>query len=165
MKPRKLRMICAGVMVLLLSNVNLAGHSPAITHAKTVAAELADHHLEDQPYVVEYYYKARWGHAEEFIQLFRKNHFPVLAKQIDEGRINRVTGARPMHHGTEDGRWDYRVTIVWKNVQVAHSQWENEKAKLKELYPDQESFQKEEQRRFRILLAHWDLPIESVDLE
>jgi hypothetical protein len=32
----------------------------------------------DEPYVVEYYYKAKWGHAEEFLALFKKNHYPVL---------------------------------------------------------------------------------------
>ena len=35
----------------------------------------------------------------------------------------------------------------------------------KQLYPDQDSFKKEEQRRFEILEAHWDLPIKEVDLE
>ncbi len=44
----------------------------------------------DKPFVVEYYYKAKWGHAEEFIRLFRKNHYPVLKKQVDSGRMLRV---------------------------------------------------------------------------
>ena len=26
----------------------------------------------DRPFVVEYYYKAKWGYAEEFIRLFKK---------------------------------------------------------------------------------------------
>ena len=37
---------------------------------------------KDQPYVIEYYYKAKWGHAEEFLALFKKNHYPVLKKEI-----------------------------------------------------------------------------------
>jgi len=32
------------------------------------------------------------------------------------------------------------------------------------LYPDQETFKKEEQRRFEILLAHWDVPVSPVPL-
>jgi hypothetical protein len=35
----------------------------------------------------------------------------------------------------------------------------------KQLWPDQSTYQKEEQRRFEILLSHWDLPIRTVDLE
>src|SRR5436189_3073748 len=67
-----------------------------------------------EPFVVEYYYKTRWGFADEFIRLFKKNHFPVLKREIELGHIQRVTAEAPRFHGTEDGRWDYRVTLVWK---------------------------------------------------
>ena len=33
---------------------------------------------EGKPFVVEYYYKAKWGHADEFLRLFKKNHYPIL---------------------------------------------------------------------------------------
>ncbi len=36
---------------------------------------------------------------------------------------------------------------------------------IKQLYPDQDTYKKEEQRRFEILDAHWDLPIKDVDLD
>ena len=68
-----------------------------------------------QPFVAEYYYTARWGHADEFIRLFKKNHLPVLKKQIETGRILRVSAVKPRYHATEDWRWDYRVTIVFKD--------------------------------------------------
>ena len=119
---------------------------------------------QERPFVVEYYYKARWGHADEFIDLFRKNHWPVLKKQIEGGRILHVTAARPRYHTTEDGRWDYRITIVFRDVWAAHEH-ADEAALKRELFPDQETFRREEQRRFEILLAHWDLPIEDVDLD
>ena len=118
----------------------------------------------DQPYAVEYYYKARWGYADEFIRLFKKNHYPVLKKQIEAGRILRVTAVRPRYHSPEDGRWDYRVTIVFKDVNAAHDS-RGEEAVIKQLYPDQEAFRREEQRRFEILIAHWDVPIVTVDLD
>jgi len=38
-------------------------------------------YANDKPYVIEYYYKAKWGHAEEFIALFKKNHYPVLKRK------------------------------------------------------------------------------------
>ncbi|HXG65550.1 MAG TPA: hypothetical protein VNO70_10610, partial [Blastocatellia bacterium] len=59
---------------------------------------------------------------------------------------------------------DYRVTIVFKNVAVA-SDNSGEEAIIKQLYPDQETFRREEQRRFEILIAHWDVPIVPVTLE
>ena len=117
----------------------------------------------DEPFVAEYYYKAKWGYADEFIMLFKKNHFPVLKKQIETGRIISVTATKPRYHGTEDGRWDYRVTIVFKNAAVANDA-SGEAAIIKRLYPDQDTFKREEQRRFEILLAHWDVPVVGVDL-
>lgn len=119
---------------------------------------------KDQPYVVEYYYKTKWGYTDEFLRLFKKNHYPVLKKQIETGRILEVRAERPRYHTTEEGRWDYRVTIVFKNVAVAMDS-SSEEAIIKQLYPDQETFRREEQRRFEILLAHWDVPIVGVSLD
>jgi hypothetical protein len=124
----------------------------------------AETRASDKPFVAEYYYTARWGHADEFIQLFKKNHWPVLKKQIETGRILKVTAVKPRYHATEDGRWDYRVTIVFKDVAAAHDA-STEEAIKKQLFPDQETFKKEEQRRFEILKAHWDVPLEDVDLD
>jgi hypothetical protein len=118
----------------------------------------------DKPYVIEFYYKTKWGHADEFITLFRKNHYPLLKKELEMGRLLKVTAVAPVYHTTEDGRWDYRVTIVYRNAAVANDGYDSTTLQ-KQLFPDQETYKKEEQRRFEILEAHWDLPIKDVDLE
>lgn len=118
----------------------------------------------EQPYAIEYYYKAKWGHAEEFLALFKKNHYPVLKKEMELGRMLKVTMVTPRYHMTEDDRWDYRVTIVFKNAAIANDNFDSSTI-IKQLYPDQETYKKEEQRRFEILDAHWDLPIKDVDLD
>jgi hypothetical protein len=129
------------------------------TQQSAMAAE-----TKEQPYVIEYYYKAKWGHAEEFLALFKKNHYPVLKKEIELGRMLKVSMAVPRYHTTEDGRWDYRVTIVFKSAAIANDNFDSS-ALIKQLFPDQESYKKEEQRRFEILEAHWDLPIKDLDLD
>jgi hypothetical protein len=131
------------------------------THASAQPAAAAK---DDAPYVVEYYYTAKWGYADEFIRLFKKNHYPVLKKQLATGRILRISAVKPRFHATEDGRWDYRVTLVFKNVSAATGA-SGEDALKRQLFPDQDSYQREEQRRFEILLAHWDVPIAEVALE
>ena len=65
-------------------------------------------------------------------------------------------------HGTEDGRWDYRVTIRFKNSTLATTANPAEESMIKELWPDQATYNREEQRRFEILLAHWDLPVTDI---
>ncbi|MGC2193279.1 MAG: hypothetical protein WA628_01300 [Terriglobales bacterium] len=71
---------------------------------------------------------------------------------------------QPRYHTTEDGRWDYRVTIVFKNATVANEAFDEDALK-RQLFSDQEAYLHEEQRRFSILEAHWDLPIKTVDPE
>ncbi len=118
----------------------------------------------DQPYVVEYYYKVRWGHQEEFLALFRKNHLPLLKQEMEMGRILSIKIETPANHMTEDARWDFRVTLVFKNSTVATTAFDEEALKRK-LFPDQATFKAEEQRRFEILLAHWDLPVTELPTE
>ena len=116
----------------------------------------------DQPYTVEYYYKVQWGHQQEFLQLFLKNHYPLLKKVVESGRMISVKIETPANHMTEDARWDYRVTIKFKNSTAATTANADEESLIKQLWPDQETFKREEQRRFEILLAHWDLPVTDI---
>src|SRR5690242_21162417 len=116
----------------------------------------------DQPYTVEYYYKVQWGHQQEFLQLFLKNHYPLLKKIVESGRILSVKIETPAIHMTEELRWDYRVTIRFKNSTAATTANPQEESLIKQLWPDQETYKREEQRRFEILLAHWDLPVTDV---
>jgi hypothetical protein len=116
----------------------------------------------NQPYTMEYYYKVQWGHQQEFLNLFLKNHYPLLRKEVEGDRILSVKIETPANHMTEDSRWDYRVTLVFKNSTVATSTNPDEPALIKQLWPDQATFTREEQRRFEILLAHWDLPVTDV---
>jgi len=116
----------------------------------------------DQPYTMEFYYKTQWGHQQEFMQLFLKNHYPLLRKLVDSGRVLAVKIETPANHMTEDARWDYRVTIQYKNSTLATTANPDEDRLIKQLWPDQDTYKREEQRRFEILLAHWDLPLTDI---
>jgi hypothetical protein len=116
----------------------------------------------NDPYAMEYYYKVQWGHQQEFLQLFLKNHYPLLLKNVQSGRMLAVKIEQPANHTTEDGRWDFRVTIRFKNSTMATTANPDEERFIRELWPDQERYQREEQRRFEILLGHWDLPVTDI---
>jgi len=131
---------------------------PATLPAQTAADN------SGKPFVIEYYYKAKWGYADEFLQLFKKNHYPLLKKQVEMGRMLKVWMDQPRYHTTEDGRWDYRVTIVFKNSSAANEPFDEDALK-KQLWPDQATYAKEEQRRFEVLAGHWDVPSKTVDLD
>jgi len=140
----------------IFAGLALAATAP-VSRAQQSAAQ-------EQPYVVEYSYKAKWGHADEFLALFKKNHLPVLRKEIELGRILKVTVVAPRLHASEDARWDYRVVIVFRNAAIANDNFDSGPI-IKQLFPDQDTYKKEEQRRFEILESHTDVPIKDVDVD
>jgi hypothetical protein len=156
---KQMAAVLFGGLLVVIAAVAIAGFSTVRAEQSSASPE-----AKEQPYVVEYYYKAKWGHADEFLTLFKKNHYPVLKKEMELGRMLKVTMVAPRFHATEDGRWDFRVTIVFKNAAIANDNFDSA-ALIKQLYPDQETYKREEQRRFEILDAHWDLPIRDVNLE
>jgi hypothetical protein len=56
-----------------------------------------------------------------------------------------------------------RFTIVYRDLAAAYES--TSEALIKELYPDQATFRKEEQRRFELLLEHLDVPVPIDDLK
>ena len=130
------------------------------------AALFAPRHVTAQPpappYTVEYYYKVQWGHFDEFMELYRRNHYPILEREREMGRILSMSVAFPQYHAGESSRWDMRFTIVWKDAATANDGFDPS-AIIQELYPEQEKFRAEEQRRFEILLEHIDVPVRVED--
>jgi hypothetical protein len=114
-------------------------------------------------FTIESYYKVKWGHAAEFISLWKKNHYPLLKKSLENGDIISISASEPKFHSGEDTRWDFRVTVVFKTVNLAFQE-DLLDAYKKQLFPDAEALQQSEQYRFELLLAHWDIETENDDL-
>ncbi len=114
-------------------------------------------------FTIENYYKVRWGYAEEFIDLWKRNHYPLLKKAQQKGDIVSIKAEKPRQHSSEDSRWDFRVIIVFRTMQNAFDPNLTEPYK-KQLYPDLEKLKQDEQHRFQLLLAHWDVLTEEVNL-
>jgi hypothetical protein len=110
---------------------------------------------------VWYFYKVRWGHQDEFVELFKKNHLPVLKAQQEAGRMTAVRTFVPTYHGDGRADWTFAVAITFRDT-AAMMAPSGEDAIVKRLYPDQATFKKEEQRRFEILDAHWDVPLNEL---
>jgi hypothetical protein len=119
---------------------------------------------QDESFTIENYYKAKWGYADEFIDLWKRNHYPLLKKAQEKGDIIKVSAEKPILHSGEDTRWDFKVTIVFKNTQLAFDPDLTTPYK-KQLYPDTEKLVRDEQHRFELLLAHWDVMVENVELK
>jgi hypothetical protein len=111
------------------------------------------------PVTVAYFYRVRWGAQEEFLELFERNHWPLLREQLAAGRFLDVQVYVPRFHGDGRADWTVMVTITYRDwaAMEAHS----EAAIAARLFPDQARYQAEERHRFDLLEAHWDVPLES----
>ena len=113
-----------------------------------------------EPKTTWYFYTVKWGLQGEFLDLFQRNHYPILKAQLDAGVYTRVRTLVPENHG--DGRADW--TFAVELVRAAKPPAFDEDAALLKLFPDQAKFKREEQRRFELLVAHWDVPLNVVDM-
>jgi hypothetical protein len=113
---------------------------------------------------VWYFYKVKWGFQDEFVDLFRRNHLPVLKEEMKSGRIKDVKTVVPTYHGDGRADWTFAVVITFRDAAALLGPSDDE-AIQRRLFPDRAKFLKEEQRRFEILDAHWDVPLNQVDLD
>ena len=114
------------------------------------------------PVRVAYFYKTRWGAHAEFVDLFTRNHWPLLREQLAAGRFLDVTLEVPRFHGDGRADWDVLVTITYRDWTAIETHSEAEIAAR--LFPDQATYRVEEQHRFELLEAHWDSPLEALAL-
>ena len=142
-----------GCVVMLAALVMFHPH-------RTLNAHEAD---APKPAINEFYYRVKWGYFDEFMTLFRKNHYPILLRLQEEGVILDMYASYPASHASESERWDMRFTVVLADSRHTYEYMYGPEL-IKELYPDQETFKKEEQRRFALLEDHRDIPVKMDDL-
>lgn len=142
----------------VLSTLALPGH--ARVDAQAPAAQAASR--TDR--TVWYFYRVKWGFQDEFVRLFRKNHYPVLKEEVKTGRIKDVRTFVPTYHGDGRSDWTFAVAITYRDT-AAMTGPSNDAEIVKRLYPDAQTFAREEQRRFEILDAHWDVPLNELDMD
>lgn len=109
-----------------------------------------------------YFYTVKWGLQDEFLDLFQRNHYPILKAKEKAGRYASVRTMVPEFHGDGRADWTFAVELVVPPNAPATPTDEEIIAKM---YPDRAKFLREEQRRFEILTAHWDVPLNRVDFD
>ena len=116
-----------------------------------------------EPITILYFYRTRWGSHDEFMALFRRNHWPILKEQLADGRYTAVDLSTPRFHGEGRADWDILVSITYRDWDAIQEHSDADIARR--LYPDQEAFKAEEARRFSLLAAHWDVVLEARQLD
>jgi hypothetical protein len=107
-----------------------------------------------------FFYKVKWGYQDEFLDLFQRNHYPVLEARMDAGHYASIRTFTPTYHGDGRADWTFAVELVER---AGSAGVPTEQEIVRKLYPDLPKFRKEEARRFELLEAHWDVPLTPVD--
>ena len=110
-------------------------------------------------YEVEWVYRVRYGFIDEWWDLFRKYQIPILDREKTLGYVLDYRIYHPQLHTDEAARWDYRVEIVYRDVDGA----KHEDEVTQVLFPDAAARKRDENRRWELTTNHWDLPIYQVD--
>ena len=120
---------------------------------------------EDGPVKAAFFYKVKWGSQSEFEALFFKNYYPVLQAQAKDGRrVKAFEIYRPTHHGDGRADWTFMLVMTYVSLQASVAP-SGDDVVIRRLFPDQDTYKREEARRFGLLDAHWDVPLTGVTHE
>ena len=143
----------AGVTMKMRLNLSSIAMVALAALGSGLAAQAPPASADSHP-VVESYYKIAPGKADEWMELYRTQHLPILRQRQREGHILQIVIYRPFLHQGEPG-WDFKVILSYRDFATlgdrAHFQ-----AIERKLYPDWEAHQRAERRRWEITEKHWD---------
>ncbi len=143
------RIITLSLLTLTLSAIGAGAQAPP-------------RQASGQAKVTWYFYTVKWGYQDEYLDLFQRNHYPILKAKEKAGLYQSVRTYVPEFHGDGRADWTFAVELV---VPPQPPTTPTDEEIIAKLYPDRAKFAKEEQRRFEILQAHWDVPLNRVDLD
>jgi hypothetical protein len=117
------------------------------------------------PTTVEYYYRVKWGSLPEFVELYKRNHLPLLMDLQKQGLITNIAMEEPFTHLAGGVRWDLRVRVTYPSADDAlagSAMAKGGEEAWGRIYKDGEKFMAEENKRFGLLEDHWDVVVKAV---
>ena len=65
-----------------------------------------------EPKTVWFFYTVKWGFQDEFLDLFQRNHYPILKEMEKAGLYVSVKTFVPENHGDGRADWTFAVELV-----------------------------------------------------
>lgn len=117
--------------------------------------------VAEQPYTVEYYYRIKWGYKDEWLELYKRSHWPIMVEEMKQGYVLGIEVSEPQNYLPDPYRWDLRVSITYKNASMRYSD-RNRAQHLAQLFPDRTKQLRDENRRKELLDALWEVASKPV---
>lgn len=143
------------ICCLLLGGAN-SGASAQTVGASTVAP--------GGPVTMQVFYRVPPGKREEFLNLYKKYHYPVMNKFVEMGILKSVH-IYQRRFRAESPAWDYEVVLVWRDWAAIEEGHVKEPGIITAMYPDAEQYKKADQRRFELTTDVWIDLLEEIDAQ
>jgi hypothetical protein len=119
----------------------------------------------DRPYTVEYYYRIKWGYKDEWMQLYKRSHWPIMVLEMKQGHILDIKVHEPHNYAPESHRWDLRVSITYKSALERYDTSERREKNLAQLFPNRAQQHQDENRRRELLEELWEHAIKPTSTD
>ena len=84
-------------------------------HAQAPAQQAAG-----EPKTTWFFYTVKWGAQDEFLDLFQRNHYPILKAMEKAGLYVSVKTFVPENHGDGRADWTFAVELVTPATRRRH---------------------------------------------
>src|SRR5688500_19074667 len=105
-----------------------------------VSAQAPAQQAPAEPKTVWFFYTVKWGFQDEFLDLFQRNHYPILKELEKAGHYLSVKTFVPENHGDGRADWTFAVELVEPAKRPATP---TEEEIVRKLYPDRAKLAKE----------------------
>ena len=94
-----LRRLSVAMVTMMLFSAGAGAQAPAQQAAS-------------EPKTVWFFYTVKWGFQDEFLDLFQRNHYPILREMEKAGLYVSVKTLVPENHGDGRADWTFAVELV-----------------------------------------------------
>ena len=110
------------------------------------------------------YYRFPPGRQDEWLELYKKYHYPIMKWQKEHGQvISETVYKRAEHHLTP--AWDIAIVIVAPPPEKKPKAEKTRSELIRSLFPDLDDYVKGERARWALTLEHWDEQWVEVDID
>ena len=110
------------------------------------------------------FYKVPPGRQDEWLALYKKNHYPIMQYQKAHGQvISETIYTRAVHELSPS--WDFAIVIVAPPADKRPKPEYSRSQLIRKFFPDVDDYVKGEKARWSLTLEHWDESWTEVDID
>lgn len=106
------------------------------------------------PVTMAVYYKLPPGKKAEWLNLYKKYHYPVMNQFVKDGIIKSIH-IYQRRLPAQSPAWDYEVVLVWRDWAAIEEGHVKEPGLIETMYPDSAAYMAADKQRFTLTTDVW----------